>query len=128
MGNPRGAEVLATVLVPVVFLGAAGSAALGLWAAFIGGLGGTTESERINGYLVTALAIGVVGPVVGLILARGGELRAVRVLHGVILAGTLLCTAVSCVEWSRDGVDQEPRSPVPACQEHSGGDSTCPGG
>jgi hypothetical protein len=77
-------------------------------------------------WLIAATVTGIAVPVVGILLSIASKQVLPRVFLGVVLAITLLSLAISHLEAtpSGDPVDDRPHY----CQEHSGGDTTCPGG
>jgi hypothetical protein len=117
---------LAWVLVPLGLV----VSAMGSLLSFFGEL--PTEAEQADARRLFVLA-GVAAaaiPVVGLIVSLRAHRQGSATAFGSAAALGLLAAAVLVVGTARP----EPRSAIPvrdpggACQEHSGGDTRCPGG
>jgi hypothetical protein len=116
----------AWVLVPLGLV----VSAMGSLLAFFGELPTEAEKAQATRLLVLAAVAAVAIPVVGLIVSlragRQGSAAAFVVAGGL----SFVAAAVLVVGTARS----EPRSAIPvhdpggACQEHSGGDTRCPGG
>jgi hypothetical protein len=89
--------------------------------------GATPPPEEATGtpWFVAAALVGIVGSLVGIAYTtRTGQLVA-RVLLIIVVVGTVLVAAPALLKPNpQTSVPEGPRY----CQEHSGGDTTCPGG
>jgi len=117
---------LGWVLVPAVLV----VQALGTLLTFFGELPTAAEEAEARRLLVIAAVVGVAIPVVGLIMSL--RARRQRSAAAFAVAGTIAFFAFVVVVVGT--APEEPRSAIPsrdpagACQEHSGGDTRCPGG
>jgi hypothetical protein len=123
-------EVCLLVFTPFVAITALGLAAAGWWAgiSIFGGPPTQHMLDRRAGLLTAAFVVGTAGPLAGIAVASYTRQAAAGVIYGVVLAATLAITTLSHI--SRDATEDPlptPRGPQ-VCQEHSGGDTRCPGG
>lgn len=80
--------------------------------------------DHATQWFVAATVAGFAVPVVGILLSLRSKQVLPRVLLSVVIAITALVLAITHIDATPDPVDDGPRH----CQEHSGGDTTCPGG
>ena len=111
--------VVAVLVTPWVALSEAFMA-----SCFMGcGVPEGTSRDKANGVSV-AFILGTVVSVLGIALSSYTGQRTARMLFGVVLLLTLIIGLAASVD------DRPIPLPPPGtgCQEHSGGDTTCPGG
>jgi xanthine/uracil permease len=80
--------------------------------------------DHATQWFVAATVAGFAAPVVGILLSLRSKQVLPPVLLSVVIAITALVLAITHIDATPDPVDDGPRH----CQEHSGGDTTCPGG
>ncbi|MEV6371291.1 DUF6234 family protein [Micromonospora musae] len=107
--------------------------AIGLegWADQHSNQGGGADalSRKANVVLLLLVAEVVAGPVVIVVVARGGHLRRTAAVYLVIAFGLGVLAVPVAAGAYRELAPPPPPSPPPTrCQEHSGGDTRCPGG
>ncbi|MEU5563503.1 hypothetical protein [Micromonospora musae] len=92
------------------------------------GVGADALARKANVVLLLLAAEVVVGPVVIAVVARGGLLRRTAAVYLVIAFGLGVLAVPVAVGAYRD-LAPPPPAPPPStrCQEHSGGDTRCPG-
>jgi hypothetical protein len=87
---------------------------------------GTPRHDQSHG-LSAAFIVGTVVPVGGIALSVYTKQVGVRLLFGLVLGLTLFIGFLASFDEIQDRATP-PRPQVTWCQEHSGGDTTCPGG
>lgn len=134
MGDPSG-DLRPRWPDPVVLLalagGVLGTGCLVLWGLSAAITFGPVDPERkaeANRLFTAAFYTGTVLPMVGLYAAPRSAFRFLRWIFVPVL---LLTLAVGIMVWLNAHHPEQPYRPAhppPACREHSGGDTTCPGG
>lgn len=123
-------ETFVLVFAPFVALTALGLAAAGWWAG-VPILGGPPTQHMLDqraALLTAAFVVGTAGPLTDIAVASYTRQATAGMIHGLVLAATLVIATLSHI--SPDSTEQPaptPRGPQ-VCQEHSGGDTRCPGG
>ncbi|MEV4812987.1 DUF6234 family protein [Micromonospora avicenniae] len=93
------------------------------------GAGADALARKANLALLLLAAEVVAGPAVIAVVARGGLLRRTAAVYLVIALGLGLVAVPVAVGAYRELTPAPPPPPPPTiCQEHSGGDTRCPGG
>ncbi|SDS87807.1 hypothetical protein SAMN04488543_2564 [Friedmanniella luteola] len=126
---------MAGVLLPLLGLGwFVGGGLLVLRAVgesltFLGESPTAEELARSARSLAAAAWVAAGVPVLGLVLAVLTRRRAATVLFTVLLVLGLASAGLVAADRHRARLrEPQPRAPVTGCQEHSGGDTDCPGG
>ncbi|MEU6206835.1 hypothetical protein ABZ814_24985 [Micromonospora musae] len=133
---PRAPAVVALLTVAwfiggLVLLGWVFAIGLEGWADQHSNQGGGTDAlaRKANVVLLLLAAEVVVGPVVIAVVARCGLLRRTAAVYLVIALGLGVLAVPVAAGAYRDLAPPPPAAPPPTrCQEHSGGDTRCPGG
>jgi hypothetical protein len=115
-------ETASVVLACTVAVVAAFLALLGLGEELRQSYTTGDDPDDLNWPLIGALVVGVAGSVAGILLAGR---RPVRFVHIAVLVVTVVL-ALGTVDLGPGS--EGDHGPATGCQEHSGGDSTCPGG
>jgi hypothetical protein len=113
---------VAWVLVPIGLV----LASIGTVLTFLGDLPTPAERAQADRLLVAAVVVAVAVPLLGVLVSVCSDRRASAAAFGVALALGL----VAAVPVAED-LAPEPAAPQQSgggCQEHSGGDTRCPGG
>ncbi|MER7443388.1 hypothetical protein [Micromonospora avicenniae] len=93
------------------------------------GVGADALARKANVALLFLAAEVVAGPAVIAVVARGGLLRRTAAVYLVIALGLGVLAVPIAAGAYRDLAPAPPPPPPPTiCQEHSGGDTRCPGG
>jgi hypothetical protein len=131
--RPRRARTLGRVALPLLGIGWVIAtawlvlAAFGASLTFFGELPTPEEQAATRRLLLAAAVVGTVVPLAGLLLAGSLRSRAGLWTFGVLLVlGGLLAGLVGLSLYRDRAPAPTPRPTV--CQEHSGGDTRCPGG
>lgn len=135
VASPRSRGRALRVLLPVLALGwlvGVGGLvlqALGATLTFLGEVPTPEDRALAARYLVAAAWLAAVLPVLGTVLAVLARSRAGVVVFAVLLVLGLTLAGLVAVDRHRARLrEPQPRPPVTGCQEHSGGDTRCPGG
>ncbi|EWC62097.1 hypothetical protein UO65_2611 [Actinokineospora spheciospongiae] len=123
--EPVWPHLLLALLTTGVLIGVPWLALLGVGESIHLFGGEPTEWEKGRGWLLTAFWVGVGGSAAGLVLAVRLRRSGFAGFFTTFLVAVLLVWLGS--RPSTPGPAFDPAGPG-VCQEHSGGDSTCPGG
>ncbi|RBY81881.1 hypothetical protein [Blastococcus sp. TF02A-26] len=101
---------------------------LQLVVTFLGDSATDAEQAHARSLFVRAAVLAVVIPVVGLVVGLATRRRGNAIASGVAVALSGLVALVVAVAAAAAVPEEVPPREPTGCQEHSGGDSDCPGG
>jgi hypothetical protein len=96
-------------------------------APFFGETPSAADQAEATALLRAAAATAVGLPLAGLLLSRSLRRRGAAWMFGIAMTVSMLAALLVFAD-DLESVQREPQPRVRTCQEHSGGDATCPGG